>query len=163
MHWAYWIVVAFAAILSLYIYSYYKYPAAVEVHQTSLHNFTFDMLRAKQPLVIDDRVVKLDDLQRLWFSSNITKSFALMGGDAWHSNKFKYLIMHAEQEGDIYLYPPGKKMVDGNVPDPNESLLAVHLLPGQVLVIPYHWRYLIMQPMQVGCLGVHDYITYILP
>lgn len=163
MHFMGWIIIVFLAFIALYVSTYYKYPDKLAIHQTGLDTFQFEMLYEKQPLVLDDRVVRLEDLDRLWFSSNITSKFRLQSSNTWHVNKFKYLLLHAEQEGDIYLYPAGKKKIAGGVPDTNESLLAVHLLPGQVMIIPFRWSYLLMEPMQVGALGVHDYITYMLP
>lgn len=158
-----WLLLFAILIACLYVYSYYRFATHVEVQQMELQNFTFDMLREKQPIVIDDRLVRLEDLQRLWFSSNKVATFRLESSDVWHNNKFKYLVMHAEQEGDIYLYPAGKNLIEGGVPDPAETLLAIHLLPGQVMIVPFKWHYLIMQPMRVSCLGVHDYVTYLLP
>ena len=154
---------AIVVVICLYIWTYFRTQGMVEIHQATLADFQFDLLREKQPLVIDDRVVSLADLHRMWFGSNITSEFRLDGTETWHKNKFKYLVVHAEQEGDIYLYPAGKRMIEGNIPDTEESLIAVHLLPRQVLIIPFRWHYLVMPPMQISCLGVHDYVTYMLP
>lgn len=151
------------ALLAMYIWTYYRHPKNVEVLQISLSTFHFDMLREKQPIIVDDRVVSLQDIGRLWFKHNIVSSFRLDGSSIWHKNKFKYAVLRAEQEGDIYMYPVGKPMTKDSVPDTSETLMAVHMLPGQVIVLPYRWHYLITEPMQVDVLGVHDYITYILP
>lgn len=162
MHWLVAVLLIVVLALCVYVWAYHKVPGGVEIHQTSLENFRLDLLFAKQPIVLDDRVVKLADLSRLWFASNITRDFRLDGSETWHKNRFKYLIMHAEQEGDVYMYPANRKIING-VPDPQQSLLAMHLLPGQVMILPFRWNYLVMQPMCVGCLGIHDYITYMLP
>jgi hypothetical protein len=158
-----YLAIAACVLAALYVFTYYRSPSQVEIQQTTLADFTFDVLREKQPLVIDDRVKSLEDLRRLWFASNLTTEFRLEGTETWHTNRFKFLVMHAEQEGDIYVYAPGKKMIEGGVPDPEEPLVAIHLLPQQVVLLPFRWRYLVMPPMRVACLGVHDYVTYMLP
>ena len=155
-----------ALIVVLYVWSYYQHPKQVSILQTAATDFTFDMLREKQPIVIDDRIVSLRDLQQKWFSPNIVTDFRLEHSDIWHKNTYKYGVFHAEQEGDIYLYPVGKKMVsegDVRVPDPQENLLAVHLLPGQILIVPRGWYYNLFAPMTCHVLAVHDYVTYMLP
>jgi hypothetical protein len=162
MHWSRWVIITAVCVLALYIYSYRKATSEVEILQSTLQHFTFDMLREKQPIIIDDRVVKLDDLAHLWFRANINRSFQLEGSETWHKNAFKYMVFHAQEEGDIYVYPAAKKMVDG-APDPEESLVAVHLQQGQIAIIPYRWRYLVMPPLKGICLGVHDYLTFVLP
>lgn len=145
----------------LYIASYFRPPKEIHILQSSLKDFTFDMLREKQPIVIDDRVMSLEEIAKLWFQPNINTQFRLAHSELWHKNKYKYLVLQAEQEGDIYMYPAGKKMIN-DLPDTEETLLAVHLLPGQMLILPYRWWYHIPDRMAVSAIGVHDYITYVL-
>lgn len=152
----------FAIIGVIYIASYYRVPKHVNILQTDLAHFTFDMLREKQPIVVDDRIVSLTELEKIWFKPNITSHFRLEYADLWHKNRYKYSVLQAEQEGDIYMFPPTGHMKDG-VPDPEESLLAVHLLPGQILIVPFRWKYYIPERMVVSAIAVHDYITYVLP
>jgi hypothetical protein len=147
-------------LIIIYIASYFRNPRDIHILQTSLKDFTFDMLREKQPIVVDDRVMVLDEIEKLWFQPNITTQFRLTHSELWHKNKYKYIVLQAEQEGDVYMYPSGKKMVQG-LPDTDETLLAVHLLPGQMLILPYRWWYHIPDRMVVSTIGVHDYITYL--
>lgn len=156
------VVVLCLVLMVVYIGSYYRQPKDVHILQTSLNDFTFDMLREKQPIVIDDRVMSLDEIAKLWFRPNINTHFRLTHSELWHKNKYKYIVLQSEQEGDVYMYAPGKKMIQG-LPDTEETLLAVHLLPGQLLMLPYRWWYHIPDRMAVSAIGVHDYITYVLP
>lgn len=158
----YVILVLVFVLTILYVASYYRQPKDVHILQSSLNDFTFDMLREKQPIVIDDRVMSLDDIAKIWFRPNLNTQFRLTHSELWHKNKYKYIVLQVEQEGDIYMYPPDKKMVQG-LPDMDETLLAVHLLPGQLLILPYRWWYHIPDRMVVSAIGVHDYITYALP
>jgi hypothetical protein len=152
------LIVLACFLVVLYVLTYFMQPKNVSILQTSVQNFKFDMLREKQPIVIDDRVVSLNELAKLWFKPNIVTNFRLEHSDLWHKNKYKYVVLQAEQEGDIYMYPAGKKVVQG-LPDTEETLLAVHLLPGQIVIVPYRWWYHVPDRMVVSSLGVHDYIT----
>lgn len=149
-------------LIIVYVFAYFRHPKEVHILQTALKDFTFDMLREKQPIVIDDRVKSLEDIGKVWFGPNINTYFRLTHSELWHKNKYKYIVLQVEQEGDIYMYPAGKKMIQG-LPDTDETLLAVHLLPGQMVILPYRWWYHIPDRMVVSAIGVNDYITYVLP
>jgi hypothetical protein len=156
------IALLIALLAVYYIASYYRYPHDVHILQTSADHFTFDMLREKQPLVIEDQVQDGAQLVAKWFSPNLVTPFSLDASETWHKNRYKYVVLHAQSEGDIYVYPPNKRL-QGDVPDPQEALVAIHLTPFQVLLLPLHYRYLIAPPMKVTVYGAHDYITYMLP
>lgn len=159
-----WIV--FAIMVILYIWSYYRTPKEVTILQTSLEEFQFDMLREKQPLVIDDRVPNYEDIWRLWFSQNLVTPMQL-GGDVsitqpWFRNRYKYLLCHAQTAGEILLCPPGRPMVQG-APHPDTALVAIHLEPNQMAIIPRRYSVHVDATMKVAGLGIHDYVTVVLP
>jgi len=155
-----WLIVIIVIILFIYVKSYYKYQTQISILQTTLPEFNFDMLREKQPLVISDQIVSIDDIYKLWFTPNIVIKRSLLASELWHKNISKYLVICAETEGDVYLYPAGKPIIDNNHPDTNESLIAISLKPQQIVIVPFHWYYLIN--MKCNILDVHDYITYFL-
>lgn len=164
MRWLHILFVATFVIITIYIWSYLRFPQHVTVLQTTLRDFNFDMLREKQPLVIQDHVVEFQDLQKRWFGPNFTRAYASPSShNVWYRNVAKYLVFCAAEEGDIYVYPAGKKMIrteDGAfVPDPQEALLAIHVQPKQVLILPYRWHYLLSIPCDV--LEIHDLITLV--
>lgn len=158
MTWS--IVVVLCMIIScLYIFSYFRYQTNISILQTRLNDFHFDMLREKQPLVVEDQIVHLEDIAKNWFSPNIVIPFVASPSDVWYMNRGKYMIMCAEDEGDIYIYPAGKAMEDG-APPATENLVAIHLKPQQTLVLPLHWHYL--SEIKCNAMEVHDYVTYFL-
>lgn len=147
-----------------YVATYFSSPASVQVLQTDLHGFRFEMLHAKQPILVDDNVADMDELRRHWFAHNITSLSVLAGSDAWHRNHHKYCVLRARQAGDIYLSVPGSpSTADGSAPDPLlTSLTAIPLQPGQLLVVPFRWRYLVSPGVEADLLGVHDLVTVLL-
>jgi hypothetical protein len=46
------------------------------------------------------------------------------------------------------------------IPDPDETLLAIQISKGQLIILPFHWKYLIN--VNVNCLGVNDLVSYFL-
>lgn len=157
--------IAFLILCFIYIYSYYKYPAKTQIIQTTMRNFNYDILLQKQPVIIDSADVNLDDLRRRWFYLNIVNRATVAPSQEWHDNKYKYTVMQANDKGEILLYPASKKMSsDGSasVPDPNESLLAIQISKGQLIILPFHWKYLVPD-ITVDCLVVNDLVSYFLP
>jgi len=143
------------------------YPANTSILQTSVDEFRFDMLLQKQLLVIDD-IVTSDTLQLFkdaWFKLSWVTPYSLHASDSWHTNRFKYNIMHASEEGEIIFFPASKKTKVGedNAPLQDENVIAIQVAKGQVVIVPLHWRYMIPDNMHVNCMGVHDIITYALP
>jgi hypothetical protein len=165
------IKIALLIILIIYIYSYYNYPKRTQLIQTRLDNFNYDVLYNRQPVIIQDKDIELAQLQKKWFYLNIvTPEFIIPkqpqsqpqpnDKDIWHTNKFKYLLLQAQESGEILLYPASKKMISG-IPDPNESLLVIQISQGQLIILPFHWKYLLN--IDVKCLGVNDLVSYFLP
>ena len=158
-------------IIATYIYSYYKYPSHVSILQTRPTDFNTDMLLEKQPIVIENNKTNLDELKPLFFYMNPTDNFSLSASDIWHLNKYKYVAIQFEKPGEILLCPPASKMITSSpntpdilVPDPSDTnLLAIQAKAGEIVFIPFHWRYFITSKLIIKCLGIHDYITYFLP
>jgi hypothetical protein len=162
MHISIYIIIVFLIIT--YIYSYYRYPSYTEILQVDYKYFNFDSIYQKQPIVIENKSIPIEDIIKDNFNLNIvSKPFTIIdtSHDIWHKNKFKYLLIQCLQDGEILLYPAIKKMTSTGIPDPEESLIAIKLSTGQLLIIPFHWHYLIKT--EVVYYGIHDYISYILP
>jgi homogentisate 1,2-dioxygenase len=134
------------------------------VLQTSLHDFQFDMLTEKQPLVIHDRVADMSQVMDAWFPYNRKKAFTLpVDTEAWHRNTYKYLVVAAHVAPiEVYLYGARQPLGADGKPDPQESLLAIALQPLQIVVVPRGMRYMI-SGADANAIGVHDWISFILP
>jgi len=127
-----------------------------------MNNFHYDVLYNRQPVIIDSTDVELTTLKKKWFYLNIVTDFSIYPNkteDIWHVNKYKYTVLQPQESGEIMLYPASKKIISG-IPDPTETLLAIQISKGQLIILPFHWKYLINVP--VNCLGVNDLVSYFL-
>lgn len=164
-------VVAVVAV-ALYIRSYFAYPQDTTILQTSMPDFNFDQVLQKQLLVVDDTQTTNDIaiLCEGWFRFNWRNRFELVGSDTWHRNRYKYLILQAgEATGDdsvsdvteVFFFPASNKNVGPDQsPAEGENVLAIQLSPGQSVIVPLHWRYIIPDGHAVHCVGIHDVISY---
>jgi hypothetical protein len=163
----YFLFIAFLILLAFYVYSYYKYPTHISVLQSRPHEFTIDMLLEKQPIVIENNISSLSDLKKACFKWSPIQNFNISGSTLWHYNKFKYIALQLESDGEILLSPPNTLMKLENeqfIPDPEAAnLLAIQAKANEIIILPFHWRYLISEKLDVKCMGIHDFITYFLP
>lgn len=145
-------------LLIIYILSYYNYPKNTKIIQTNMNNFHFDMLNARLPIIIDSGV-DLAFIKKNWFNYNYAKEGVLEKSEQWHDNKYKYSILQPQESGEILIYPASKKMIQG-IPNPDESLLAIKISKGQLVILPFHWKF--MLNVDVVTMGVHDLLTFFL-
>ena len=160
------ILVAVVVLVAIYISYYYTYPSGMSILQTSLGEFSLDLLREKQPLVIQDRISDTEQLRKAWFPYSITTRFQIAATETpeWHRNPFKYLLIQAQASpATVYLSPQKTKML-GNEPDPETTVLAgIQLAPLQCVIIPRKAYYATQSDAALACLGVNDYVSYFLP
>jgi hypothetical protein len=158
-----WIlVIALLLLVAFYVMYYYKVPATLTILQTTLQDFHFDMLREKQPIVLQDRVADIDHLRRLWFKWNFTTPFKLTPNAdlTWIRNKYKYLILQADEDCEVFLASASERMEDGTMPD-SATLVAVQLAAKQCVIVPFRMYYAVSK--QNSAIGVHDLVTQLLP
>jgi hypothetical protein len=156
------------AIISIYLFFYFASPKIIVLLQTSLADFTFDMLLEKQPIVIHDRIVDTNDIIPLWFPYNKRHEFALAapmapaetGELAWNRNGYKYAFVHCTAPGEVIL---SKTLMADGAPDPSETLAAIQLEPRQSIILPYRVYYSIAGGGSVKIIGIDDIITALWP
>lgn len=166
MRWYLWVVLI---LLTWYIAYYYRSPRSIAILQTSLPEFSFDLLLQRQPIVISEQVSNLETLRDAWFPSNKTDLYQEPerdaegeGGDIWRRNSYKYLLLQPQDNTEVILYPAGKKMTSENVPPSEEKLLAIKCKPNQVVILPFRWHFYIPN-ISYNWMGVHDWVTRFLP
>ena len=147
-------------LLIIYIRYYYSYPKDVAILQTTLNEFTMQILTEKQPIVIQDKVQDITELRKAWFNTNIgfTNVYVYSESPEWIRNKYKYLIIQPNEDLEILIYPPNQKSIDGN-PDPEGHIVAVKLLVNQVIILPLHWKYHLEKQVKFKTMGVQDFIS----
>lgn len=169
--WRTIVAVAAVALIAVYISYYYRAPPGISILQTSLADFRLEMLYEKQPIVIQDRVGDVADLQRAWFPR--TRRLATVGvglppAEQWRRNAFKVLLIQPTAAPvEIYLHR-GALTGPERAPPPDATLVAIQLAPHQVLMIPYRMAYATASgapeaATQAAAIGVHDVVTYVLP
>ena len=164
-----YILLVIILIIIAYVYSYYKYPMNISILQTRPFEFNSDMLLEKQPIVIENNDSKLEELKSVFFRYNPNDVFNLSASDNWHRNRYKYIALQLDSQGEVLLCPPASKMIQDKttgtlIPDPsNTNLLAIQAKKGEIIIIPLHWSYLITNTLNVKCIGIHDLITFFLP
>lgn len=164
-------IIILVLIVIAYISYYYRRPKDMHILQSTLANFKFDMLREKQPIVIQDRVATLSDLEKLWFTYNSLTRFELAPSDPqnplWIANSYKFTLIHATS-GDCEVLLSHVNNVpdaDGLLPE-EAAIIAIQLATDQIVIVPLHMHYAICSSdknNRCHCIGVHDLITRMLP
>lgn len=154
----------------LYISYYYRYPTELNILQTTLHNFTFEMLREKQPIVIQDHVATLASLKSMWFTYNTTIDFGLGASSPnaplWIRNNYKFVVIQPTEDCELLLTPARDKPDAENIMPEDAAIVAIQAKEGQVFIVPLHMHYAICSDSKkevCKCIGVHDLITRVLP
>lgn len=151
----------FLLIFILYSLCYFIYPTSIIILQTTLNEFNFNLLLQKQPLVIGDKIINIDDLINTWFSPNIINKNYHNNTHKWEINKYKYLFLYTEIDTEILLSKAGTKLINGFPNENKETILAIKLYKNQGLIIPFRWCYYI-DNNNIIKYGIHDYITYVI-
>jgi hypothetical protein len=162
MKWYYWMVMI---CLVWYILYYYRSPSSVAILQTTLPEFSFDILLQRQPVFIFEKVNDITHLQHAWFPSNKVDVFQQSARDTddWRKNKYKYLLLQPTSDTEVVLYPANKKLTTDSVPPEEETLLAIKCRAHQIVLLPYRWHFFIPKEVSYIWMGVHDWITRFLP
>lgn len=162
------LIIAITIILCVYLYDYYRIPTDLVVLQSTLDHFKFDLLREKQPIVVQDRVPTLDTIHDLWFRYNKTTRWTTQNSPAWSRNRYKYMLMQAQTECDLLVTLGNVPLTEDGSPDPEVvTPVGIRLQANQFVILPYK-SYWVASPLDgeicsFNVLGVHDYISFLLP
>ena len=128
-----WVAVFAVLALALawaYAAAYRRPRAGVEVIQTGLEGFSFDMLLDRSPLLVPEPVADLRALVDAWFGWNVVGPTTEASLPATAVNASKFLVAHAG---------PAKTPVEVTNPAHPDTVLRVLVPPHGVLVVPYLW------------------------
>lgn len=161
-----WIVLLI--IFGIYISYYYRHPEDITILQTTLSNFYFDMLREKQPIIIEDKVVSVGSLVHTWFKQNFSTMFSMQSSlpnnPKWIKNVYKFTIIHATEQCEIMI-SSAKDVPNKNIMPENATIVALRLAANQSVIVPYRMHYAITHndSKNIQCVGIHDLMTKFLP
>ena len=159
-----WILIVIIVLLYIYISYYYRYPSNVSITQSSLSYFDVNLLHEKQPIVLEDKMEDIQVFKKSWFKWNYTKYYQMpeQVPEKWYKNQYKYLMIQPQESMELYLCPAHIKLVN-NIPPAEETLIIMKLKAHQIVILPFHWKYMIQTYQPIYYLGVHDIITPLLP
>lgn len=151
-----WLTIIILAVI--YLSYYTRVITTITILQTTLGDFQFDMLYEKQPIVIQDEIADLAQVLQAWFPANKQISGPISA--EWAQNRYKYTLVQALTEGDLYLVNSSAVMGPDGLPDPqSQALVGIHLRPGQVVILPFKMRYAPADGFAATTVGIHDWIT----
>lgn len=156
-----WLWIILAILIYIYISYYYRYPTKVSILQSRLNEFDLNLLQEKQPIVLEDAIKEIEQLKKAWFKWNYSKKYSGYIPEHWYRNNYKYLLIHPQEDTEIFLYPP-TKLLNNGVPDPEETVIIIKLKAYQLLIVPYHWYTMIDTEKQIHFMGIHDILTPLL-
>lgn len=162
-----WRRIAFFAVVAaavLYLLDYYRTPE-LALLQTTLAEFSPDVLRERQPIVLTDRIENLEAINRAWFPWNTSRSMVFEAeteAAPWRTNGFKYaLVQNAAAAEPIELFLYRGALGADRTPPADATLTGVILQPAQFIVLPYRIHFNTVGKINV--IGIHDWITRWLP
>ena len=94
-----WIVLA-VLILTLYLWSATSYAKETVIIQTSLESFSPDLLNEKSPILIEDRIVNIDEFINASFKWVFLTRLKSNDFSSNKKNKYSYLVIHANANAD---------------------------------------------------------------
>lgn len=156
-----WIFAIVLALVAVYVMYYYRHPKELSVLQTTLADFNFDMLFEKQPIVITDLVQDINVVLQAWFAHSRKVNLEVSAETRWYRNAHKYLLIQARADGELYVVSAARKLAADGAPAEDETLLAVKMREGQLVLLPF--RTLFASTAPVYAVGVDDWITRWLP
>ena len=141
----------------IYAYCYYIFPKEVSILQTDLTNFNFNLLSARQPIVISDFIQDPSEVIKSWFNYNIINPDNNDNGnddDDWKHNNYKYLFINANEDTEVIIY---KAEITKINPKPEDNIIIIKLQKNQSLILPFKWKY---YSNNINKWSIDDLITF---
>ena len=150
------LIIILSIIIIIYAYCYYIFPNDITILQTDLSNFNFNLLTARQPIVISDFIQEPSDVIKSWFNYNIINANANANANDndWIHNNYKYLFINANDDTEVIIY---KAEITKINPKPEDNIIIIKLLKNQSLILPFKWKY---YATNINKIGIDDLITF---
>ena len=153
------LIIILSIIIIIYAYCYYIFPNEITILQTDLSNFNFNLLTARQPIVISDFIQEPSDVIKSWFNYNIINENENDNANDnknndWIHNNYKYLFINANDDTEVIIY---KAEITKINPKPEDNIIIIKLLKNQSLILPFKWKY---YATNINKIGIDDLITF---
>jgi len=114
----------------------------------------------KRPIILLENEKSLEEIHKKNSPYMIKKNLDYDTSN-WVRNKYKYLYIQPTDTSELHLLQASKKLTEDGIPDKDETLITLKVKKNQIIILPYHWYYYTETP--INSVGVHDYISWILP
>jgi hypothetical protein len=154
------LIIILLIIVLIYTYCYYIFPKEISILQTDLTNFNFNLLSARQPIVISDFIQDPSEVIKSWFNYNIINpdnnndNNNNNDNDDWKHNNYKYLFINANEDTEVIIY---KAEITKINPKPEDNIIIIKLQKNQSLILPFKWKY---YSNNINKWGIDDLITF---
>jgi len=148
------IILIFTVIVIIYICCYYIFPSDINILQTTIQYFNFNLLSSRQPIVISDYIKEPNEVIDSWFKYNIIDYIDNNDNNDWIHNNYKYLFINAIEDTEIIIY---KAQITKTNPTPDDKIIIIKLEKNQSLILPFKWKY---YGNKINKWGINDIITF---
>lgn len=152
--------IAIVVILYIYISYYYRYSEEPTIIHSYEKLFQNNVMLEKRPIVLLENEKSLEEIHKKNTPYMIKKKLDYETSN-WVRNKYKYLYIQPTDTSELHLLQASKKLTEDGIPDKDETLITLKVKKNQIIILPYHWYYYTETP--INSVGVHDYISWILP
>jgi hypothetical protein len=152
--------IAIVVILYIYISYYYRYSEEPTIIHSYEKLFQNNVMLEKRPIILLENEKSLEEIHKKNSPYMIKKNLDYDTSN-WVRNKYKYLYIQPTDTSELHLLQASKKLTEDGIPDKDETLITLKVKKNQIIILPYHWYYYTETP--INSVGVHDYISWILP
>ena len=152
--------IAIVVILYIYISYYYRYSEEPTIIHSYEKLFQNNVMLEKRPIILLENEKSLEEIHKKNTPYMIKKNLDYDTSN-WVRNKYKYLYIQPTDTSELHLLQASKKLTEDGIPDKDETLITLKVKKNQIIILPYHWYY--YTETHINSVGVHDYISWILP
>lgn len=147
------LIIIIICILAIYHY----HPKTITINQTTIQNFNFNLLYQKNPIVIVDNIINLNDVLNLWFKYNFIYALKDIQNN-WKQSNAKYSILHNNSNSKIELHicNPHVK-INNKMPTSDSKIITINLSENQFIILPFKWYYYLENNLEI--INIHDVYT----
>lgn len=160
MHYKIILYILIAIIIYIYISYYYRYSDESTIIHSYEKVFQNNVMLEKQPIILLENEKTLKEIHETYTPYMIKKNIDYETSN-WIRNKYKYLYIQPTETSELHLLQPSKKLDNEGLPNKEDTLITLKVKINQIIILPYHWYYYSETPINI--VGVHDYISWVLP
>jgi len=147
------IIIIIIITIILYALCYFIFPEEISILQLKKNKLNIDNLLLKQPIVIEDTI----DTKFINEIFKYNKIIKYKSKNLWERSPFKYTLLYANNNTNIYISNP--KKFKNTTPNKDDIIIDIKLNKNKCIIIPFKWYYSLNKREDILIYGIHDYIT----